>query len=147
MNTDRALVLQFLQGDRTPTAINSNPLARDLGGVILDLDAAQGIALLAFEPLSRFLQGARVIQGGIIATMLDFAVAYAAHARLPADKSFATATLTVNLRKAALPGRHLLRGRIDRVGARLIFASADMSADGAPDIIASASAVMAVLPA
>ena len=86
MNTDRADVARFLHGDRSPTPITGNPLARDLAGEILELDATAGSALLAFTPPERFVQGAQLLQGGIVATMLDFAMAFAAHARLPQER-------------------------------------------------------------
>lgn len=142
VNTDRALVLEFLQGDRKPAAITSNPLARELGAELVEADATQGTAALAFSPSARFVQGAQVLQGGIVTTLLDFAMAFAAHARLaPEERAFATATLTVNLLRAAPAGRYLARGRIVRAGARVMFAEAELtSASG--ETFARASAVM-----
>jgi uncharacterized protein (TIGR00369 family) len=142
VNTDRALVLEFLQGDHKPVAITSNPLARELGAELIEADATHGIALLAFTPPADFVQGAQVLQGGIVATLLDFAMAFAAHARLAAEeRAFSTATLTVSLMRAAPAGRYLARGRIVRSGARLMFAEADLtSASG--ESVARASAVM-----
>ena len=147
MNPDRALVLEFLGGARAPRAISSNPLAGDLSGALLELDGARGEALLAFEPPTRFLQGAGVIQGGISATMLDFAMAFAGHARLAADGSalgLATAALSVQLLRPAPPARYHARGRILRTGARLMFAEAALSAATDQRMVATASAVMAL---
>ena len=143
MNTDRALVLQFLQGGRKPAAITSSPLAQDLGGELLQLDAERGAAVLAFEPPPRFVQGARVLQGGIVATLLDFAMAFAAHAALSAaERPFSTASLNVSLLRPAPPGRYLARGRIVRAGRNLLFADATLSADADGRTVATASAVM-----
>ncbi len=146
MNPDRALVLQFLRGGGQPLAITSNPLASDLGGMIRELEATDGTALLAFEPPHRFLQGAQILQGGAIATMLDFAMAFAAHARLEMqDQAFATASLTVQfLRPAPAPARYLARGRILKSGSRLLYAEADLRRESETHIIATASAVMAL---
>lgn len=146
MNPDRALVLQFLRGGGQPLAITSNPLASDLGGMIRGLAATDGTALLAFEPPHRFLQGAQILQGGAIATMLDFAMAFAAHARLEMqDQAFATASLTVQfLRPAPAPARYLARGRILKSGSRLLYAEADLCRESETHIIATASAVMAL---
>jgi uncharacterized protein (TIGR00369 family) len=146
VNPDRALVLQFLHGGGQPLAITSNPLASDLAGMIRELDASEGTASLAFEPPHRFLQGAQTLQGGAIATMLDFAMAFAAHARLEMqDQAFATASLTVQfLRPAPAPARYLARGRILKSGPRLIYAEADLCRESETRIIATASAVMAL---
>ncbi|MGH8228451.1 MAG: PaaI family thioesterase [Steroidobacteraceae bacterium] len=155
MNTDRVLAVQFLEGGGKPLPLASNPLARALAGELLELDAERGSALLAFTPPQQFLQGAGVIQGGIVAALLDFAMAFAALAALGgADRPFATATLQVSLMKPAPPGRYLARGRIVRKGRRLMFAEAALAPapeaargqDGAraPDAatVATASAVM-----
>ncbi len=142
MNADRALVLQFLQAGRKPAALTSNPLARDLGGELLELDTERGTALLAFDPPARFVQGAAVLQGGIVATLLDFAMAFSAHAALAdRERAFSTASLNVSLLRPAVPGRYLARGRIVRAGRALLFADAELAAtDGRT--VATASAVM-----
>jgi uncharacterized protein (TIGR00369 family) len=150
VNPDRALVAQFLNGSRLPLALSSNPLARDLQGSLLQVDAAAGTALLAFEPPERFLQGAQLLQGGVSATLLDFAMAFAAHARLCAAGSpqgFATASLTVHLLRPAPAARYLAHGRIVRIGRRLAFAEAHMSREDDAQPYATASAVLALLDA
>jgi uncharacterized protein (TIGR00369 family) len=144
VNPDRALVLEFLAAGRQPLALASNPLAADLGGTLLELDPARGTALLAFEPTARFVQGAGVLQGGIIGAMLDFAMAFAAHARLaggPEHLHFATATLTVNLLRPAAPGRQLARARIVREGRRVLFADSELAAEDGR-VLATASSVL-----
>ena len=146
-NPDRALVAQFLSSGRAPLAIASNPLARDLGGTLIELDGTRGEALVAFEPGAQHLQGAGVIQGGISATLLDFAMAFAGHAKLEAcgtAAGLATATLTVQFLSAAPPGRYLARGRIVRQGSRLMFAESSLSAAEDARLIATATAVLAL---
>lgn len=153
MNTDRDLVLELLGGGRVPAPLTSNPLARELDGAVLALAAERGEAVLAFTPPERFAQGAGVLQGGIVTAMLDFAMAFAAHARLgPAERTFATASLSANFLRPASPGRYIARGRIVRAGRRLLFAEADLiAARGEPsdradaadrEPVATASAVM-----
>jgi uncharacterized protein (TIGR00369 family) len=142
VNTDRALVLEFLRDGRRPAAITSNPLAQDLNAEILKLDAESGTALLAFTPPARYVQGAQVLQGGIVATLLDFAMAFAAHARLAQEeRTFSTATFTVTLLRPAPPARYLASGRIVRAGGKLLFAEAELSAESGASI-ARASALM-----
>jgi uncharacterized protein (TIGR00369 family) len=150
VNPDRVLVAQFLHGSREPVALASNPLARDLNGSLLQLDEAAGVALLAFEPAARFLQGAQLLQGGILATLLDFAMAFAGHAKLAAAGSpqgFATASLTVHLLRPAPAARYLARGRIVRLGGKLAFAEAHLSQEGDERPYATATAVLALLDA
>jgi uncharacterized protein (TIGR00369 family) len=148
VNPDRALVAQFLHGSREPLALASNPLTRELNGSLLQLDEVAGTALLAFEPPERFLQGAQLLQGGISATLLDFAMAFAAHAKLVATgspQSFATASLTVHLLRPAPSARYLVRGRIVRMGGKLAFAEGHMAREDDERSYATASAVLALL--
>jgi len=145
VNPDRALVLEFLAGDRRALPITSNPLAHDLGGVILELEAGRGSAVLAFEPPARFTQGAGVLQGGMLAAMLDFAMAFAAHAALRDERAFATATLTINLHHGARPGPLLARGRITHLGRHVIFADAELTGRDESRVLASASALLPLL--
>jgi len=143
VNTDRTLVLEFLKGSARPLPITSNPLACALRGELIELDAERGTALLAFAPDERWAQGAGVLQGGVLATLLDFAMAFAAHARLArAEREFATATLTVNLLRPAPVGRYLARGRVVREGRKLLFADAELTAASDATVVATASAVL-----
>jgi uncharacterized protein (TIGR00369 family) len=143
MNSDHAFVHQFQSGDRAPAPVTSNPLARLLRAQLIEADP-KGRVVLSFEPPADFVQGAGVLQGGTVATMLDFALAFAALAALPAERSFATASLTVNLMKAALPGKYVARGTVERLGSQMIFATASLQRDDNAQIVASASAVMPV---
>ena len=147
MNPDRALVVAFLDGARAPLAISSNPLASALQGTLLELDGTRGEARLAFEPSPQFQQGSGVIQGGISATLLDFAMAFAGHAKLVAEgmeRGLATASLSVQLLRPANAARLIARGRILRHGARLMFAESSLTTEADARLIATASAVLAL---
>jgi uncharacterized protein (TIGR00369 family) len=115
-----------------------------LKGEILELDPGAGRAVLAFEPDERFLQGGGVIHGGIVTTMLDYAMAMAAFSQLGPGRSFGTVSLTSHFLKSALPGRHLARAGLDRMGGRLIFASGELLREGEDAPIATGTAVMAI---
>jgi len=168
VNSDRDLVLELLRSGRLPAPFASSPLARELEGEVLGLDAETGFAALAFNPPVRFAQGAGVLQGGIIAALLDFAMAFAAHAKLAGgergaeakaqaaggERAFSTASLDVHFLQPARPGPYIARGRIVRAGRRLLFAEARLSRhpgaahDGwttADELIATASAVLPVV--
>ena len=143
MNEEHPLVRAFLDGGSRPMAM-AGPLAESLNSVVIALDPTAGSASVAFTPDERFLQGAGVIQGGIVTAMLDYAMAIAAFTRLPPGRSFGTVSLTSHFLKPCLPGRHLARGRLERMGSRMIFAAAELERDGAPGLVATATSVMAV---
>ena len=136
-------ILKAFQARGAPLAM-TDAVARSLKGAILELDPEAGAAVLGFEPDEGFKQGGGVIHGGIVATMLDYAVALAAFARVAEGQSFATVSLTTHFLRSALPGRHLARGRLDRMGGRLIFASAELCREGEEEPLATATAVMAI---
>jgi len=129
VNSDRELVLELAQSGRLPAPLASNPLACELEGQVLELATDRGLATLAFAPPARFAQGGGVLQGGIVAALLDFAMAFAAHAKLLRDdRGFATASMSVHLLRPAPPARYLSRGRIVRAGRKLLFAEAELVA-------------------
>jgi uncharacterized protein (TIGR00369 family) len=142
VNPDRALVLEFLRNGCKPLTLTSNPLAAALGGTLLEIDSAAGSAVLAFEPTGQFLQGAGVLQGGVLAAMLDFAMAFAAHGALAEERPFATATLTVHLLRPSAAAPLLARGSIRQLGRRVIFADGELRTREAALAIATASALM-----
>lgn len=136
-------ILQAFEAAGAPVKM-PDLLARSLDGEILELDADAGLAVLAFTPDERFLQGGGVIHGGIVTTMLDYAMALSAFTRIGRGRSFATVSLTSHFLKSALPGRHIARARLDRMGARMIFASAELMREGEASPLATGTAVMAV---
>ena len=145
MNADVTLIHQFLDNGGQPLALTASPLQQMLKGKILQIDPKLGRSTLAFEPGLEFLQGGGVVQGGIVTTMLDYAMAFAALARIPEDMSVGSATLTVNFMKAAAPGLLIASGTVVRMGSRIVFAEAQIGPDAA-NPIATATTVMAVFP-
>jgi uncharacterized protein (TIGR00369 family) len=142
VNPDRALVLEFLRNGCKALTLTSNPLAAALGGTLLEIDQAAGSAVLAFEPTAHFLQGAGVLQGGVLAVMLDFAMAFAAHGALAEERPFATATLTVHLLRPAPAAPLVARGSIRQLGRRVIFAEGELRTPAEARPLATASALM-----
>jgi uncharacterized protein (TIGR00369 family) len=148
MNADHTLVRAFASGDGRPQAVDTNSLAKSLKTELLAVDAAAGKVRLAFAPGAEFLQGKGVVQGGIVGTMLDFAVAFAVLAKLPVERTAATASLSVNFLSAAQAGRFVAEASVDRLGGRLAYASAKLfRADDEQTPVATASGVMAVFDA
>ncbi|MGH8220838.1 MAG: PaaI family thioesterase [Steroidobacteraceae bacterium] len=131
MNSDRDLVLELTQGGRLPAPLASNPLARELEAEVLEVSPDGGAAVLAFDPPARFAHGGGVLQGGIVTALLDFAMAFAAHAQLATDqRAFATASMNIHFLRPAPPARYIARGRIVRAGRKLLFAEAQLFSAG-----------------
>ena len=142
-NPDTTLLKKFMANPSTPLKIDSNPLAEALDARFLAADE-KGTVRLDFEPGDAFLQGNNAVQGGAVAAMLDFAMAFAALAALPDDQGGATTSMTVNYLKAVKPGRYEASAGLDRKGRTLIFASAELRAENG-DLVATGTSVLAVV--
>lgn len=87
-----------------------------------------------------------VIQGGMVATVLDSAMGAAARSVLEPRAGFLTADLRLEFHRATRPGHLTARGRVVREGRRVIFCAAELfDADG--EHLASARCTQVVLPA
>ena len=143
-NPDKALLRKFMDDPSAPVAVESNPLAKALRGRLLAVNPVTGAVTLDFEPDATFLQGNNAVQGGAVAAMLDFAMAFAALAALPEAQGGATTSMTVNYLKAVKAGRYEAVGRLDRKGRTLVFARAELRAESG-DLVATATSVLAVV--
>lgn len=146
MNPDKALIRRFQAAPQTPLAIDSNPLAAALNGHILSVDANTGRILLAFSPGPAFLQGNGMVQGGIVSTMLDFAAAFAAFARLPDEQVAYSVSLTISYLAPVAQGELRARATIGRIGRRLAFVRAELLEANGTQLLATAESVLAVMP-
>ena len=143
-NPDREVVRAFLIGGGRPQAIDSNPIALGLQATLTAANAQDGTVTIRFEAGAQHLQGAGQVHGGVVATMLDLATALSVLARLPADQNPATVSLNVSMLRPVAPGVVTATAQVDRAGRRIVHASARL-ADGAGALLASASAVFAIV--
>ena len=102
---------------------------------------------VGFDPSREFLQGNGVVQGGIVAAMLDLTAAFASLATLREGQTAATASLSISLQAAVRAGPLIGTGFVERAGRRLIFARAQLQGGDGSELLASAHTVMSVLEA
>lgn len=146
-NPDQALIRRFERDRLIPTLIDTSPLALALDGHIVDVDAPAGRIDLRFTPGPSFVQGMGVVQGGAVAAMLDFAMAFAGLAALPDELSCATANLNVSFLRAAPLTVYRATGTLERRSRNLIFARAALQSAEEDDglIVATASSTLLVV--
>jgi uncharacterized protein (TIGR00369 family) len=125
--------------------VDSSALAVALGARLEAFDPERRELVLGYAPQPTFWQGAGVVQGGAVASMLDFAMAFAGFTQLADDAALSTLTMNVVFQKAARSPRFTVRGRIEKPGRRVMFAAAEMS-DGT-SVVATATSTLMVLPA
>lgn len=142
-NPDVVLVHRFLAAPDTPVAVNSNALARALGASLTGFDPATRTLAMRYVPEPLFRQGAGVVQGGALAAMLDFAMAFAGMATVDATIGLSTVTLNVVLQRPAVADAYEAVGRIDKAGRRAMFASAEIRAGSS--VVATATSTLLVV--
>lgn len=113
-----------------------------LNAVLLGGDA--GKVEVGFKATNSDLQGGGVIGGGVIANMLDTAIAVAALSMLAPGQNCATINLTINMVAAAQAGALRAKASVDRLGKRVAFARAELF-DQNDRLVANAISSLAVL--
>lgn len=144
MNPDLVLVRRFIAGGGATLAVDSSALAVALGARLEAWNPERRELVMSYEPDATFRQGAGVLQGGALASMLDFVMAFAGFTQLPDDSGLSTLTMNVVFQKAARSGRYTACGRIEKPGRRVMFAAAEITDGDA--VIATATSTLLVLP-
>ncbi len=142
MNTAR----EYLDAVRRPDQ-EANRLFRFLGIELRELGPDTAELFMPFQ--EGFLQGGKVIAGGILATLLDEAMAHAALNTLGPGETTATVDLNVRYLKPAPPGRSLTAtARVIRRGGTIIHLEAEastMDKAGNRTVVAAATAAFLVI--
>lgn len=144
MNEDQLLIRDFQNKrlDRAPIA--SSGFANALGGHISAIDPDNNWIELSYEPGEFFFQAEQVIQGGATATMLDFAMAFAALAVVQDGYSVTTVNLNIAYLRAARAGKLRAIAEIERRGLRLIFTRAKLL-QGDDVLVATGTSTLSVV--
>lgn len=113
--------------------IDSSPMLRALRAEVVRVDRTVGFVELCFEPEDTFVQGGGVIQGGAVAAMLDFGMAFAALALNEPGQSAGTVSMSISYLRAVRHGRLKVMGEVERAGRSMVFARAVLTQpDGTP---------------
>lgn len=127
MNPDQRILRHLSASPNlAPLAMDGSPMAQALNAKLLLVDTKSSSVEVSFFPNSVFTQAAGVVQGGAVAAMLDFVLAYAALASIPDGQSVATATLNVSFLRPAVIGPFKAIGCVERTGRSIVFTSAKL---------------------
>src|SRR5918997_1658557 len=123
------------------------PAAELLGWELRSVDADAGTIEVAFTATERFLNPAGVVQGGLLAAMLDDTLGPALVATLGPGEFAPTLDLHVQFLSPARPGRLIGRGRIVRRTSGVGFLAGELVDDtGSVVATATATALIRTLP-
>jgi len=115
------------------------PSARLLGWRFVALDVEAGVLSCAFEASEAFLNPAGVIQGGILASMLDEAMGPVAAAVSGGEVFAQTLEMKVSYLRAARPGAIFGEGRLVQRGREILFLEGRLT-DAEGRVLATATA-------
>ncbi len=133
-NADRDLIAHAMDS-QLPLSVGTSALAVELAARILQV--GQGEVRLSFVVGERFTQATGVLQGGAVASMLDFGLAFAALTLRGPGESAATLSLTINYLRPALPGTYEVHAKVVRAGRRVTCVEASLLNPGG-DVVAMA---------
>lgn len=124
MNAEK---LSASQIDLIYKALEMVPYAKLLGIELEEI--APGTATLGLDIRDELKQNNGVVHGGVIASLIDTAAAFAILALLPPGERATTVDLTVNYLRPLTAGRVRATARVARAGRRIIVATADLLDD------------------
>ncbi len=116
--------LTAAQHRRVENAVGSVPFARLLG-IELD-DISNGTATLALDVREELKQNHGVVHGGVIASLIDTATAFAIITVLEPKERVTTVDLTISYLRPVTDGRLMATAKVVRAGRRLFVVSADV---------------------
>lgn len=105
-------------------ALHSLPFAQLIGMRLVDLKPDE--ASIAIEMRDDLRQPSGVLHGGVTATLIDTAMAFAVRTRLGVDEATATIDLTVHYLRPHLSGTFTCTAKIVRGGKRIFTVSAEV---------------------
>ncbi|WP_095059461.1 PaaI family thioesterase [Pseudomonas sp. Irchel s3f7] len=141
-NPDRALLENLIKNQDFGVPLDMTPGLRELGAQLVK--GEPGALELSFNVSDRSIQGNGVISGGTLATMLDYAMAYAVLSKLKVGKTCATTSITINMQAAVRPSLLRVIGVVDRVGRQVAFARSEIY-DDSNRLVANSTATFFIM--
>ena len=105
-------------------ALHSLPFSKLIGMKLVDLRPDE--AVISIEMRDDLRQPSGVLHGGVTATLIDTAMAFAVRTRLAVDEATATIDLTVHYLRPHITGHFICTAKVVRAGKRIFTVSADV---------------------
>ena len=115
------------QKQRARNVLGTMPIARLMGMNLVDL--RPGEAEISVDMHDNLRQPHGLLHGGVTATLIDTAMAFAIRTRLDDTDKTATIDLTIHYVRPHISGKITCRARIVRAGRRIFTVSADVVND------------------
>ena len=108
--------------------LHSLPFSKLIGMQLVELDIDK--AVISIDMRDDLRQPSGVLHGGVTATLIDTAMAFAVRTRIPMNEATATIDLTVHYLRPHLTGTFTCTAKIVRAGKRIFTVSADVHGEG-----------------
>ncbi|CAN5223045.1 thioesterase family protein [soil metagenome] len=105
-------------------ALHSLPFSKLIGMKLVDLQP--DVAVISIEMRDDLRQPSGVLHGGVTATLIDTAMAFAVRTRLALTEATATIDLTVHYLRPHVSGTFTCTAKVVRAGKRIFTVSADV---------------------
>ena len=112
------------QKKRAEASLNNLPFAKMIGMRLVDL--MQDEAVIAIDMRDELRQPSGVLHGGVTATLIDTAMAFAVIPSLAEGERTTTVDLTVHYLRPHIEGTFTCTARVVRAGKRIITLTADV---------------------
>jgi len=112
------------QKERAARVLRELPFSKLIGMQLVDLRMDQAVISIAMRDDLR--QPSGVLHGGVTATLIDTAMAFAVRTRLEPDAATATIDLTVHYLRPLLEGSAVCTAKVVRAGKRIFTVEADV---------------------
>ena len=127
MTEDQEIIITDEHRDYAASVLHNLPFAKLLGMRLVDLTLDE--AVIKIEMRDDLRQPSGVLHGGVTATLIDTAMAFAVRTRLPKEESTATIDLTVHYLRPHVEGVVTCTAKVVRAGKRIFTVSADVVND------------------
>ncbi|WP_262694726.1 PaaI family thioesterase [Kordiimonas aquimaris] len=145
MDIEQTYLKNAIATNNIPSRFHS-PFAKQLDATLISLDLDNSSITCAFTVSGEYLHGGGVVQGGIIASMLDFAMAMLSLATIEDDYLVATTDLHTQFLKPAMPGRFTATAIFTRKGRTAHFCKADIENSGGIVVATAIATNMIIAP-
>lgn len=122
--TEKRLEITPEQRAFAENALHNLPFSK-LIGMHLD-DLQPDVAVISIDMRDDLRQPSGVLHGGVTATLIDTAMAFAVRTRLAMTEATATIDLTVHYLRPHMTGKFICTAKVVRAGKRIFTVSADV---------------------
>jgi len=141
-NPDLLALHKVINNGDTDVCLQVNPLAKHLN--IHLVSASKGKVCMTADINDTYMQGNGVIQGGALAILLDFGLAFAGLSVVSLQQNVSTTNMNISFMRSALPGQYQIVAEIEKLGRTMIFARAQLF-DSNEKLVASASSSLVIV--